>query len=573
MIATCTSCQARYRVPDEKVGPRGARIRCHKCKAFFLVPAPPAGGGAPGPFPPLGDAGDPAAHGTPNPQDAASPFTPLPGFFRKPRGPAPAEPDPFASPAPAPGDDPFAVGLVVPPPDDPFAAAPAGPAPDDPFAAASAAGGNLGGAFGRPARTNGAAAGAADLLDGPASATAAGVLDPFAAPAAGAVQDPFGAPAPPGTEDPFAFQAPGGAADPFAPADGGAPELGGLPGRLADPVGEGRGGVGPGLGLRLPLTDLSDLVGPPGKAPAVDVLPQVEPATAAPAAPAGPELTLEEMTPTGGGRDIAASPPALDEPSGLDLALPELDRSALVSPPPTSPPPLPNAAEPSGLELAEQAPVRGRRPEPPAGPPPIPAPARARAAAPRGEPRVELLPGSPVPVGPPRSRLQVVAMNSLSLAALLVVTFGLLAIWRGDGDLLARRSGRTSAAAVAAETSSGLYDTEAGPRVLFVRGVVRSQSPVALGPVTVRAEILRGGQVVAVGQAPAGAVPTSEEMAALGSPGAPERLRAALDARAPGRLEPGTTLPFLVTFTEVPPDLVDLEVRVVAVAEPDGQRG
>jgi hypothetical protein len=96
---------------------------------------------------------------------------------------------------------------------------------------------------------------------------------------------------------------------------------------------------------------------------------------------------------------------------------------------------------------------------------------------------------------------------------------------------------------------------------------------VALGPVTVRAEILRGGQVVAVGQAPLGAVPTAEEMAALGSPGAPERLRVALDARAPGRLEPGTTLPFLVTFTEVPPDLVDLEVRVVAVAEPGGQRG
>ena len=40
MIATCTGCQTRYRVAPEKLGRRGARIRCQKCSEVFHV-APP----------------------------------------------------------------------------------------------------------------------------------------------------------------------------------------------------------------------------------------------------------------------------------------------------------------------------------------------------------------------------------------------------------------------------------------------------------------------------------------------------------------------------------------------------
>src|SRR5512136_2835270 len=57
MVVVCTSCQARFRVADEKVGPRGARVRCTKCRTVFSVapPGPVADAGlAP---PPARDAG------------------------------------------------------------------------------------------------------------------------------------------------------------------------------------------------------------------------------------------------------------------------------------------------------------------------------------------------------------------------------------------------------------------------------------------------------------------------------------------------------------------------------------
>ena len=37
MIVTCTKCQAKFRVADEKIGPRGAKVRCSKCQTVFLV--------------------------------------------------------------------------------------------------------------------------------------------------------------------------------------------------------------------------------------------------------------------------------------------------------------------------------------------------------------------------------------------------------------------------------------------------------------------------------------------------------------------------------------------------------
>ncbi len=50
MIVNCTGCQARFRVADEKIGPRGAKVRCSRCQTVFVVkreaaaeppPAPP----------------------------------------------------------------------------------------------------------------------------------------------------------------------------------------------------------------------------------------------------------------------------------------------------------------------------------------------------------------------------------------------------------------------------------------------------------------------------------------------------------------------------------------------------
>ena len=42
MIAGCPKCSARYRVDAERIGPDGAKLRCTKCSAIFLVRAPQA---------------------------------------------------------------------------------------------------------------------------------------------------------------------------------------------------------------------------------------------------------------------------------------------------------------------------------------------------------------------------------------------------------------------------------------------------------------------------------------------------------------------------------------------------
>jgi predicted Zn finger-like uncharacterized protein len=47
MVAGCPKCSARYRVDPERIGPEGAKLRCTKCSAVFLVRAPQAAAPAP----------------------------------------------------------------------------------------------------------------------------------------------------------------------------------------------------------------------------------------------------------------------------------------------------------------------------------------------------------------------------------------------------------------------------------------------------------------------------------------------------------------------------------------------
>ncbi len=42
MTARCPECQARYRIERERIGPRGARLRCTRCDTIFRVHAPEA---------------------------------------------------------------------------------------------------------------------------------------------------------------------------------------------------------------------------------------------------------------------------------------------------------------------------------------------------------------------------------------------------------------------------------------------------------------------------------------------------------------------------------------------------
>ncbi|GFK95507.1 hypothetical protein NNJEOMEG_03372 [Fundidesulfovibrio magnetotacticus] len=53
MIVECPNCQTKYNLPDDKVGPEGATVRCSVCRHVFKVE--PA---APDDFPGFGDSGD-----------------------------------------------------------------------------------------------------------------------------------------------------------------------------------------------------------------------------------------------------------------------------------------------------------------------------------------------------------------------------------------------------------------------------------------------------------------------------------------------------------------------------------
>jgi len=150
MIVTCSSCQTRFRVSPDKVGPNGARIRCSRCESVFVVvpeggpaPAPPAP--APRTAPPPLPARRPGVRATaPIPAEIPDdPFAPPP--------PVPASADPFAlkgtplprTPALSPVPDPFAAELDLPAgQDDPFdldlGPDPFGVASPDPAAGSSA---------------------------------------------------------------------------------------------------------------------------------------------------------------------------------------------------------------------------------------------------------------------------------------------------------------------------------------------------------------------------------------------------------------------------------------------------
>jgi predicted Zn finger-like uncharacterized protein len=90
MIVICTKCQAKFRVADEKIGARGAKVRCSRCQTVFVVRRDPA---APAPAPAAAPADDPFAAPPPAAPDS---------FAARPAAADPfAGADPFAAPAPS----------------------------------------------------------------------------------------------------------------------------------------------------------------------------------------------------------------------------------------------------------------------------------------------------------------------------------------------------------------------------------------------------------------------------------------------------------------------------------------
>ncbi len=195
-------------------------------------------------------------------------------------------------------------------------------------------------------------------------------------------------------------------------------------------------------------------------------------------------------------------------------------------------------------------------PSPPVTPPREEAPAGLQAPRTSPEP-----PTAARRVQPARARA--LAMNVLSLAALLLVTLGIVLWWRGEGLGALLRWPRAGHADLdVGSVTSGVYDGFHGQPVLFVRGVVRATHEPLQGPVTVRVFLERGGSALGTVTAIAGAVPSAEELSTVTSPEGLERLRQQVDSRAPSQVAPGAYLPFLAVLPLPEGDVGAIRFRV-----------
>jgi Meckel syndrome type 1 protein len=480
MIVICTKCQAKFRVADDKIGPRGAKVRCSRCQTVFVVQRDAAA-----PALESGAAASPENPFTANPVSRSNMVAPAP---------APAPPPSSES---APPDDPFAPRAPTPgPPPDPFGDA-------DPFATAAAPRATL------PVTD------LADLLGpGPAPAAAppprpSAVPPPL--PFARAAVAPL---APPADlhDDPFDLAPPAPAAPLPPPA----------PARIETPPDEG------GLALEDRLTP-----------PPMKVMP-ADPFAAGGEAASG--------DPFG---DPFPAPGAPFDPGSFDYA-PEPGEAALAiatAEPPAAPAPEPAPPAPAPQPLA--VPDRPGRA------------AAASAAAPR-----ERIPGHR------GSRLRAVALNAVALAALLLVSLAILVVWRTGGSIDAaslrpaavlgvlRGGGASKGPFVASELRSGVYERARGAPILFVRGKAVSRAAAAVGALKVSVELVRAGEVLARGEAIAGAVPTPEELHSAADDAALALVAEAARARAPAEVRPGDAVPFLVALGAAPPELEGATLRL-----------
>jgi predicted Zn finger-like uncharacterized protein len=563
LVATCSNCQARFKIADQKVGAKGVKVRCTKCQTIFQVrpegavaPAPPA---AEAPAKPSLDLDfdleppkRPASKGgrsaglavaADDRMAAASqavlsdPFAAVGGEpIPPPRQEAPsfdsglempsAPPDPFAQGGGAQAGAPFA-GMPQSP--DPFGAASA-----DPFAAAS------------PSPDPFAAGAAAPSADPFAGGAAAQSPDPFADTAASSSRDPFSDTGPsPSSQDPF-DTGPPASADPFAQT---------ASDPFGNPVSSGMGDPFAGAGHSAATTDF-------------DV--QTPSATGGDSIAGLEQFSVGPDPFAGAGAEASAG-----AEESLELGTP--------SPPPMpktgSPPPLPRkrTAEIPASPLGEEAPA-----DPVAAIASIPIePVAAAAVAPPPPVVVVPAPAAAVTPKPSSGRASGALRSALSLAALLLVAVGVVLVWRNGGRLdrrlfqpkavieLLGGMGAADAAvgAVATGVTNGLYETRDGTLLLFVRGEVQSRSKATLPGATVTVELVDGDKVVARAVGRAGAVPTPEDLWADGGHASElEKVVARLGAQAKA-ITPGGKVPFLVAFSDYPSDLTGLVFRVSVAAD------
>jgi predicted Zn finger-like uncharacterized protein len=517
MIVVCTTCQARFKVADDKIGPRGAKVRCSKCQTVFLVHRDlgvmPVEAEPPAPAPAAAPA--PVASRRPGPGELDLESEPMSGV--RPSG---FIADPFAMPAARSSAQ-----------ADPFSASPSAfGAPPDPFGGADP--------FGSPAA---AAAGANPF----------GAVDPFVATVASS----------PGATNP--------AVTDLSDLIGGAPGAAGTPVPSAPsftPPPEPSGILESGF-------DFDPGASPSPSPELVAPTPAPFPAQAVSSAP-DTDLALAERTPSVAlpmsGAPPAPMPGSADfdggDPfggSGMgagDFGGPDEDFAGgpeLVEAPHPPPQPVPAARDaPLALATAADAPE--------AAPPELASPEEG---APEEGPEAEAAAG----LRRRGSRIRSVAINAISLLALLVVAAGILAAWRGlrpgaagalQPHALFGAIGGPPPPFSAAQVRSGLFDRADAPPVLFVSGKAVSHAATAVAGLRVKVELLRKGAVVARGEGRAGAVPNPEQLYGTRDAAGVAALLDGLAAGAPASVKPGDAVPFLVAISDYPADVSSVGMHV-----------
>lgn len=203
---------------------------------------------------------------------------------------------------------------------------------------------------------------------------------------------------------------------------------------------------------------------------------------------------------------------------------------------------------------------------PAAPPPPVlapPAPAAAPPAASSQGPRL----------------VQRLAAVSAQLVVAAVLVVGLVAVgsaYLNDGrvELSALSPSRMremvspTRTLVAKDLSNGLYETQDGHTLFFVRGEAenRGTSPVR---VKARVALYEGTDLQTSAESLVGAVPSPEELFALQNPKAAEALRARMDAAAKD-VAPGARVPFVVFFYDYPADLGGFRLEVTLEPQTGG---
>ncbi|WP_342375786.1 zinc-ribbon domain-containing protein [Myxococcus stipitatus] len=186
--------------------------------------------------------------------------------------------------------------------------------------------------------------------------------------------------------------------------------------------------------------------------------------------------------------------------------------------------------------------------------------------------------GIPQSRPPSRARKVTALLLNLVVAAALVVGLGAVGrvyLREGRIDLTVLSPERLRALVVPAPTSlvaldvsNGLYETQSGRPVFFIRGDIENRTSAAT-KVRVRGALFDGAQRVRSAEGLAGTVATPEELHAVGNAESALALRQRLDGAATS-VAPGARVPFLLVFHEYPADLgaFRLEVTMEAVAEP-----